>query len=197
MESDYVNGISTNTATTPRTYGNILNPPSPATAPTGLWRQPGTSSTSPTYMQLGALSTLETLVLTYYPYDPTNSHCSMGRTWPFASATQATTCAKIRRSSSAALSSWLTAATSAPTAPRLRSGAAIACPAAWPSPRRTRYMCRATTIIIPTRTQPSEFHLAIHPPIHTRRARSSPTPSRCSPTIGTTSTPFLPYLQFC
>jgi hypothetical protein len=36
LEGDYTNGVDSSPLTVPRTYGNILNPPSPRTAPTGL-----------------------------------------------------------------------------------------------------------------------------------------------------------------
>jgi hypothetical protein len=92
-ESDYVNGISTNTATTARTYGNILNPLSP---PPGLWPTSNLGNTltypSKAYTQLyatvgttpsgTAVGSLESAVLTNYPFNS----CSMGLTWPFAAA---------------------------------------------------------------------------------------------------------------
>jgi hypothetical protein len=78
LESDYnTNGVSL-TPTTLRTYGNALNPPSPRTAPTGLW--PDEVNGVSTYTQLGATpSTLESAVL------ENNPNCSgPGLTWPFA-----------------------------------------------------------------------------------------------------------------
>jgi len=95
-ESDYINGISTNTATTPRTYGNILNPLSP---PPGLWTTSdlGSAFTYPTqaYAQLyatvgsapsgTAVGSLESAVLVNYPFNS----CAKALTWPFAAAKQA------------------------------------------------------------------------------------------------------------
>lgn len=78
LESDYnSNGVSL-TPTQLRTYGNILNPPSPRTAPTGLWPD-RVNGVYPTYTQLGTVSNLESAVL------ENNANCSgPALTWPFA-----------------------------------------------------------------------------------------------------------------
>jgi hypothetical protein len=77
LESDYTNNVSL-TPTVLRTYGNILNPPSPRTAPTGLWPNK-ISGTYPTYSQLGTVGTLESAVL------ENNPNCSgPSLQWPFA-----------------------------------------------------------------------------------------------------------------
>jgi len=98
VESDYTNGISQNpvTTTTPRTYGNILNP---GTAPPGLWPVSDLGNTftypaqaySQLYATVGtapigtALTSLEGAVLTKYPPD-TSCVGGTGLTWPYVAA---------------------------------------------------------------------------------------------------------------
>jgi hypothetical protein len=86
VESDYLNGVSQNpiTTTTPRTYGNILNPPAPATAPTGLWPVPGSTTT---YMMVWAtMSAFESTATGPLIAYPLTANCGTSLTWPFAAA---------------------------------------------------------------------------------------------------------------
>ena len=86
VESDYVNGVSQNTLTTPRTYGNILNPPSGSGLPTGLWPITIFSGGSTTYGQLGTTSNVSYIVGKVLQNNP--SCTGPSNTWPLATATQ-------------------------------------------------------------------------------------------------------------
>jgi hypothetical protein len=77
LEGDYTNGVDSSPLTVPRTYGNILNPPSPRTAPTGYW--PYWQGGTPTTFWNLSLGTGMATVLA------SNSSCSgPGTKWPFA-----------------------------------------------------------------------------------------------------------------
>jgi hypothetical protein len=80
VESDYLNGVSQNpsTTTTPRTYGNKLNP-----APTGLWPVPGSTTT---YMLSGTLAAFESTATGPLIAYPLTANCGTSVTWPFAAA---------------------------------------------------------------------------------------------------------------
>jgi hypothetical protein len=80
VESDYNNGVSENTSSTLKTYGNILNPPV-GTAPTMLW--PVVVGGTITGTQLGTVSALTSSVLS------NNPNCtSQGKNWPLAAQPQ-------------------------------------------------------------------------------------------------------------
>lgn len=77
LEGDYVNGVDPSPTALPRTYGNILNPPSPRTAPTGYWPfwQGGTPGT---FWNLPLGTGMSTVLAN-------NPSCSTpGTKWPFA-----------------------------------------------------------------------------------------------------------------
>jgi hypothetical protein len=81
VESDYNNGVSENTTSTLKTYGNILNPPV-GSAPTMLWPV-SVVSNAPAGSQLGTVGYITGQVL------KNNPNCTaQGINWPLAVATQ-------------------------------------------------------------------------------------------------------------
>jgi Tfp pilus assembly protein PilX len=84
LEGDYTNGVDSNPPTLPRTYGDLLSPPSPRTAPTYLWPLCQTGcTTAPTAWNLPAGSPIGSTFLS------TNANCSSTASTPFAVPTAA------------------------------------------------------------------------------------------------------------